>query len=179
MGFLTPAAVGEHAILRTYALQQLTQMRTTIHGLSDEQAHASPTASALNLTALLLHTSAVGVYWSALAAAVPGPPDLPVDPRLDSLIADTRPLSDVLEQFDRHVALTAQNLDAVVDLDALVPIPPSPWIPEELTHWEARWCLAHIATEVARHAGHADIIRETLDGKGSFELNAAVDEGRG
>lgn len=183
MGFLTPAATGEHAVLRTYALQQLAQMRTTVHGLSDEQAHAAPTASALNLTGLLLHTSAVGVYWSALAAAAPGDPALPedlaADPSLDSLIADARPLGEVLEQFDRHAALTAQNLDAVADLDALVPVPPSPWIPGDVTHWQARWCLDHITAEVARHAGHADIIRETLDGKGAFELNDAADDGRG
>ena len=57
---------------------------------------------------------------------------------MDSLIADARPLSEVLEQFDRHVALTAQNLDEAADLDALVPVPPSPWIPEDVTHWEVR-----------------------------------------
>ncbi|WP_314302144.1 DUF664 domain-containing protein [Kocuria palustris] len=179
MGFLPPSAVGEHDVLRTYALQQLAQMRTAVHGLSDEQAHAAPTASVLNLTGLLLHTSAVGVYWSALAAAAPGAPvlpeDLSEDPSLDSLIADARPLSEVLEQFDRHVALTAQNLDEAAELDALVPVPPSPWIPEDVTHWEVRWCLAHIAAEVARHAGHADLLRETLDGRGSFELNDAAD----
>ena len=49
------------------------------------------------------------------AAAAPGAPVLPEDlsehPSLDSLIADARPLNEVLEQFDRHVALTAQNLD--------------------------------------------------------------------
>jgi hypothetical protein len=38
----------------------------------------------------------------------------------------------------------------------------------------ARWILLHLTTEVARHAGHADIIREALDGKTAFELTAAA-----
>ena len=54
-------------------------------------------------------------------------------------------------------------------------VPPAPWFPPELTHWEARWVLLHLATETARHAGHADIIRESIDGKGSYELNALAD----
>lgn len=175
MGFLTPNAAGEHAVLRTFALQQLAQMRTTVAGLTDEQAHATPTVSELNLSGLLLHTATVGVYWSASAAAAPGKPELPEDLRedlpLEAMIADRRPLADVVAHFDRCVALTEAHIDAVTDLDALVPVPPAPWLPEGLTHWEARWCLAHIAAEVARHAGHADVIRETLDGKGAYELN--------
>lgn len=175
MGFLTPNAAGEHAVLRTFALQQLPQMRTTVAGLTDEQAHAAPTVSELNLSGLLLHTAAVGVYWSASAAAAPAQPELPEEMRedlsLDATIADRRPLADVVAHFDRCVALTEANIAAVTDLDALVPVPPAPWHPEDLTHWKSRWCLAHIAAEVARHAGHADIIRETLDGKGAYELN--------
>ena len=38
-----------------------------------------------------------------------------------------------------------------------------------------RWVLLHLIGETARHAGHADIIRESLDGKTAFEL---VDEER-
>lgn len=174
MGFLTPNAIGEHAVLKTYALQQLAQLRTTVHGLTDEEAHRIPTASALNLTGLLRHCGAVAVYWSACAAAAPGRPQLPADlsdAPLAELIADPSPLADALAFFDRCVGLAADNMDAVTDLDALVPIPQAPWFPKDLPGWQARWCLAHIAAEVARHIGHADIIRETLDGKGAFELN--------
>lgn len=175
MGFLTPNATGEHDVLCTYALQQLAQMRTTIHGLTDEQIHTTPTASALNLSALVMHAGAVAVYWSACAASAPDGPALPDDfaddPSLDRLIADDRPIEAVLEFFDRCVAITTENLEAATDLDALAPVPVAPWFPDDLTHWQARWCLAHISTEIARHVGHADIIRETLDGATSFELN--------
>lgn len=179
MGFLTPTGSGEHELLRTFVLQQLAQLRTTVVGLSDEQARSTPTVSAFNLTALLLHTGPVAVYYSASAAAAPNPPQLPEDvedSHIDSLVDDQRSLAEVLALFDRCVALTAENIDAIADLSAPVPTPPAPWIPKDLTHWEARWCLLHLIGELARHAGHADIIRETIDGKGAFELNDLAEQ---
>ena len=107
MGFLTPNATGEHDVLKTFVLQQLGQLRTTIGGLTDEQAHSTPTAS------------------------------------------------------------------------KSAPVPPSPWFPKDVTHWEARWCLLHLTAEVARHVGHADLIRETIDGSGAFELNDLAEDVRG
>lgn len=181
MGFLTPDASGELAVLKTYALQQLAQIRTTVHGLDDDEARSTPTASALNLTGLLLHTGSVAVFWSACAASAPNPPALPEgfeeDPELEALIADERSLAEVLERFDRSVELAAAQFDAVDDLAAPVPVPDAPWLPEGLEHWEARWCLLHITAEIARHAGHADLIREAIDGKGSYELNDLADAG--
>ncbi|HMT33308.1 MAG: DUF664 domain-containing protein [Actinomycetales bacterium] len=180
MGFLTPNAFGEHAILKTFALQQLAQLRTTVHGLTTEQARLAPTASSLTLAALVMHGGAVAVGWSASAAGAPGTPVLPedlrTDPTFDSLLADGRSLPEVLAFFDRCVEVTTANIDAVGDLDVLVPVPDAPWYPADLTHWQARWCLAHISTEVARHTGHADIIRETIDGKTSFELNDLAEQ---
>jgi len=178
MGFLTPNATGEHDVLTTYAMQQLAQMRTTVVGLTDDQAHATPTASAFNLTGLLLHCGGVAVFWSAAAASAPGAPALPDgldDLPLAECIADPRPLRDILATFDRYVEVTRENLAAVRDLDTPVPVPSAPWIPADLTSWEARWCLAHISAEIARHTGLAVLIRETLDGKGAYELNALAE----
>lgn len=179
MGFLTPKAEGELAVLATYALQQLAQLRTSVHGLTDEQARSTPSASALNLTGLLLHAGEVAVYWSSAAASAPDGPALPEgideDHALEELVADERPLAAVLERFDRCVEAAAERMAAVTDLAAPVPVPDAPWFPKELGSWEARWCLAHIIAEVARHAGHADLIRETIDGKGSYELNDLAD----
>lgn len=174
MGFLTPNASGEKDVYSTYILHQLAQMRTTVCGLTNEQAHATPSASELNLTGLLLHTAEVALYWTAAALSAPHPPVLPDESEkhyLEQLLVDDRPLAEVLEFFDRYVQTTSQNLEQISDLDALVPTWDAPWIPDDLTHWEARWCLQHVIAEIARHAGHADIIRESIDGKGSYELN--------
>lgn len=179
MGFLTPQASGELNVLKTYALQQLAQMRTTVVGLSDEQAHSTPSASSLNLTGLLRHTGMVAVFWSYAAAAAPDAPELPTDlgedPSLDECIADDRSLEEILADFDKCVDYASAAFDRVTDLSAPVPVPEAPWFPKELKSWEARWALAHITAEVARHAGHADVIRESIDGKGSFELNDLAD----
>ena len=84
-------------------------------------------------------------------------------------------MAELLEDFDRAVAYTESTLRGLVDLSAPVPVPDSPWIPAEVRAWEVRWCLTHLCTENARHAGHADFLREALDGKGAFELNALAD----
>lgn len=178
MGFLTPNASGELSVLKTYALQQLAQMRTTVHGLADEQANSTPTASALNLTSLLMHAAEVAVYWSACAASAPKEPALPTDMQghsLDELVVDPRSLAEALDYFDRGVRYASEYLDNVSELSAPVPVPEAPWYPDDLESWEARWCLLHLVAEIARHVGHADIIRESIDGKGSYELNDLAD----
>lgn len=178
MGFLTPNASGELGVLKTYALQQLAQMRATVHVLNDEEARSTPSPSDLNLTGLLIHVAEVAVYWSACAAQITPDPEIPGEMgrrMLDELVADPRSLTEVLDYFDRGVRYASENLDNVTDLSAPVPVPKAPWFPDDLESWEARWCLNHIIAEIARHVGHADIIRESIDGKGSFELNDLTD----
>lgn len=124
------------------------------------------------------YTASVAVHWSTCAAAAqpekqnPQPPHgFERNPSLDELVSDRGPLAELLEDFDRAVSCTESTVRGLVDLSAPVPVPDSPWIPEEVRAWEVRWCLAHLRTENARHAGHADLLRETLDGKDSLELN--------
>lgn len=179
MGFLTPSASGELDVLRTFALQQLAQLRTTVHGLTDEQAHSVPSASTLNLTGLLRHGAQVAVYWSTAAASAPDCPQVPEwvgeELRLEDAVADQSSLEETLAYLDRCADHASSQLAAVRDLSAPVPVPEAPYFPADLTHWEARWCIAHIIAEIARHAGHADILRESIDGKGSYELNDLAD----
>jgi hypothetical protein len=52
---------------------------------------------------------------------------------------------------------------ALPSLDTSQPLPEAPWFPPG-TKWSARRVLLHILAETAQHAGHADIIREALDG---------------
>ncbi|MDQ1017267.1 mycothiol transferase [Streptomyces afghaniensis] len=50
------------------------------------------------------------------------------------------------------------------DLGRRALLPTTPWSPPEPQYWSARRILLHLIRETAQHAGHADIIRETLDG---------------
>ena len=54
-------------------------------------------------------------------------------------------------------------------------MPPAPWNPVDVDAWSLRWVLLHLIEETARHAGHADIVREAIDGATAFELLAAVE----
>jgi hypothetical protein len=50
-----------------------------------------------------------------------------------------------------------------------------PWFPADVEAWSVRWVLLHLIEETARHVGHADIIRESLDGATAIPLMAAVE----
>jgi hypothetical protein len=50
-----------------------------------------------------------------------------------------------------------------------------PWYPDDLDAWSVRWVLMHLVSETARHAGHADIVREAIDGATAFPLMAAAE----
>ena len=59
-------------------------------------------------------------------------------------------------------------------MDQPVPVPKGvPWFPSDVEAWSARWVLLHLIEETARHAGHADIIREAIDGQSAYLLAAA------
>jgi hypothetical protein len=84
-------------------------------------------------------------------------------------------LADLIADLDACRAETAATIRAV-QLDDPVPIPPGvPWFPSDVEAWSVRWVLLHLIEEVARHAGHADIIRESIDGATMHPLMAAVE----
>ena len=170
MGFLTDQATGEQEVLATFLLQQLAQLRTTVHGLTDEQVEAVPSASAFSLAELLHHTAEVAVDYAEMIAAAPEAGG--DNEHMSSTLSETgRSLDERLAAFDRAVARAEEVVRTPMDLSVPVPVPEAPWFPPELKTWERRWVLAHVIAELARHAGHADIVRESIDGKGSYELN--------
>jgi hypothetical protein len=73
-------------------------------------------------------------------------------------------------------AATAARAIASVGLDDPVPVPKGvPWFPSDIDAWSVRWVLLHLIEETGRHAGHADIVRESIDGATSFSPMAAVE----
>jgi hypothetical protein len=54
-----------------------------------------------------------------------------------------------------------------------VPVPEAPWFPKDGPPWSVRWIWWHLMEELSRHAGHGDIIRETVDGATMYALVAA------
>ena len=176
-----PAPVAdERDGLVAYVAQQLDAFRALGYGLTDEQARATPTASSLSIGALLKHTSTCCAGWIGRIAAAPGSP--PADDRSgeermaayadDFVMRDDETLAGVLARFDRQAEETLKVLrDA--DPDTPVPVPQdAPWFPKDVSHWSVRWVALHLVEELARHAGHGDIIREAIDGATMYELVA-------
>ncbi len=72
-------------------------------------------------------------------------------------------LAGLLAQYDQVAAQTDELVRTLPDLDAAQPLPDAPWF-EAGASWSARRVLLHIIAETAQHAGHADILREAIDG---------------
>ncbi len=83
-----------------------------------------------------------------------------------------------LKQYEEIAAETEEIVRGLPSLDVDAPLPDQPWFPPN-SRRTARWILAHLIAEVARHAGHADIIRESLDGRTAFELIADIQAEKG
>jgi len=49
------------------------------------------------------------------------------------------------------------------------------WFPDDVEAWSLRWVLLHLVEEIGRHAGHADIVRESIDGATMYELMAGAE----
>ncbi len=82
----------------------------------------------------------------------------------------------MLALYDEVARETEKAIAGIPDLSQPVPVPrDAPWFPADVDAWSVRWVLLHLIQETARHAGHADIVRESLDGATAFPLLAAAE----
>lgn len=173
----------EKSCLLAFLAQQHQNLRTIAHGLTDAQARLTPTASDLSVGALIKHVTACEAGWIERIAAAPGYPAadaIPFEEAMATYAEQYRMNGDdtldaLLAGLDEQERITGAVV-AAADLGAPVPVPRNaPWFPRDIDAWSGRWVLGHLIEELSRHAGHADIIRESIDGATWFELMAAVD----
>jgi uncharacterized damage-inducible protein DinB len=171
MPVLAPAVTDERDALIKYMRAQRGALKASVFGLDRDQATSTPSASALNLAGLIKHAALTERSWIAgrIGGRDLGAPDYEATFRL----TDSESVDDVLRLADEVGRETEGIVNALADLDYRVPVPQGvPWFPADLEYWTARWILLHVIEELARHAGHADIIRETIDGANAFVLLA-------
>lgn len=72
-------------------------------------------------------------------------------------------LAGLLADYEPFAEETTAAVLALPDLDGTQPLPEAPWF-EPGARWTSRRVLLHLIAETAQHAGHADLIRETIDG---------------
>ncbi|ALV34406.1 DinB family protein [Streptomyces sp. CdTB01] len=166
----------ERGALLAFIEEQRGGIRRALLGLTEEQATSRPSASELSLAGLLKHVAETEQGWIARAKQEP-----PAIPRDESNWHETFRLMEgetvesQLAYWAKVAAETEAYIRSVPSLDDTFPLPNDPWFPPE-GRVSVRWLCLHLIRETARHAGHADIIRESLDGKTAFEL-VALEQG--
>ncbi|WP_395292911.1 DinB family protein [Kitasatospora hibisci] len=166
----TPAPTGERADLLAVLAKHRHFLRFTTRDLTDEQAGRRTTASELCVGGLIKHVAAMERVWADFILEGPSAmPDFTAMSEADQAVwaGQFRMLpGETLEGILADYAAVARRTDELVavlpDLDVAHPLPAAPWFTD--THWSARRVLLHVIAETAQHAGHADIVREALDG---------------
>jgi hypothetical protein len=170
----TTAVTGERADLLEALAVHRGFLRHTVQGLTDDQARQRTTVSELTLGGLIKHVADTEKGWVDFILEGPaamGGADWDGEPTpemIETFTSGFRLLPDetlegVLARYE-EVARRTDELVATVDLDLSHPLPEAPWF-EKGARRSARRVFVHIIGETAQHAGHADILREALDGQ--------------
>ncbi|GAB2494706.1 DinB family protein [Streptosporangium sandarakinum] len=143
---------GETETLRGFLDYLRNSVAAKVDGAPEPQVRTAAVPSGTNLLGLLNHLTFVErsmflgddvTDWPATFQAAP-----------------TDSVADVLARYRETVELANQVLDGCTDLGAPIPRRPRPERPAP----SIRWALTHMIEETGRHAGHADILRELIDG---------------
>ncbi|MGW3470988.1 DinB family protein [Saccharopolyspora sp. NPDC000995] len=166
---MTSMLTGERADILELLRTHRGFLRHTVKDLTDEQVRLRPTKSELCLGGLIKHVTAVERNWAdfirngrafdAYDEAAFAEQTATFHP------TDEETLDVLLAEYGKAAARIDEIVASVPDLDLSHQLPDAPWQEEKGRRWTVRRALLHIAAETAQHAGHADIIRETIDGQ--------------
>ncbi|MFC8177542.1 DinB family protein [Rhodococcus sp. NPDC057297] len=166
---------GEKADIARMLADQRKNFLYTVTGIADDQARTRTTVSELTLGGLLHHVVSNERGWMKTIADMDENAEFDMSRMgTEYVMGPDDTVAGLIDDLARVAADTETAL-ATMDLDAQIPLPTAPWAPERA--WQsARFTLLHILREIAQHAGHADIIRESLDG-GSTTMAMAAEAG--
>jgi uncharacterized damage-inducible protein DinB len=162
------SVAGERGDLVQSLDRQRQFLRHTTRGLTDEQATQRTTVSELTLGGLIKHVTLAEQRWIDFIvegpSAMSGWDEASMTAWMNAFrLGEGDTLAGLLEAYEAVARRTDDLVAALPDLDADQPLPQAPWF-EPGARWSARRVLLHVIAETAQHAGHADIIRESLDG---------------
>jgi uncharacterized damage-inducible protein DinB len=158
--------MGDKAILHDYLRRGRDSLLLKVEGLSEYDARRPLTPTATNLLGLVKHvaTTQLGYFGEVFGR--------PAERQFSWLAPDAAPDADMwvpaAESRAEIVELhhySAAHSDATIDALSLDAIGEVHWWPPEKRKVTLHQILVHMIAETARHAGHADILRETIDGE--------------
>lgn len=151
--------------------EQRANLRITAKDLDDTQARERTTVSELTVGSVIKHVNLMERSWIDFlvdrydhAEELPEPIDW-TDPALTEAyqMRDGETLAGLLEEYEATARRTEEVVRGLPDLDKRYRTHETPWDPPGKT-WSIRQLLLWVLRETAHHSGHADIIRESLDG---------------
>ncbi len=169
---VTLAVTGERAdLLQTLAAHRFF-LRNTLRGLTDDQARLRPTASELCLGGLVKHVGRGEKNWARFmvegtSAVMAGGKESIAEHFGSFRMEAGDTIESLLAEYEEIAAVTDRLVAELPSLDVSYPLPEAPWF-EPGASWSARRAVLHIIAETSQHAGHADIIRESIDGAKSM-----------
>ena len=172
---LSVDVTGEKRDLLILLQDQRNMLKITARNLSDDEARKQSTVSTLTIGALIKHLA----HGEENAARVITERDENAEFDMSQAMTeyemtDDETLAGWLAAYDRGAAEFDRVIADAESLDELIPQPTAPWQPER--EWlSIRAMIIHLIRETAHHCGHADIIREALDGQTTM---GAISEGQ-
>jgi hypothetical protein len=159
-------ALGEKETLQRYLGVQRASILATLDGLGEYDVRRPMTSTGTNLLGLVKHVASVELGYFSEVFDRPAGRDLPwladdAEVNADMWVPADQTRDEVVELHHYAAAHTDATIEALpLDAPGLVP-----WWGEERRHVSLHQMLVHMCVETARHAGHADIVRELLDGR--------------
>lgn len=156
------ATAGEREMLEAFVDGYREQVRGRVAGVSEEAARRRLVGSATTLGGIVKHLRWVEVAWFERVLAqrpeseLPTPPYTDEDPDADFRLEDDETVDGTLAAYDRQCAIS-REIARGFSLDDTGPH-------RRFGLVSLRWIYVHMIEETACHAGHADILRELIDG---------------
>ncbi len=153
------------ATLQRYLQSARGALLWKLDGLSEYDARRPMTRTGTNLLGLVKHVASVEAGYLGDCFARPFPQKFPwftddAEQNADMWATADQPREEIIDLYHRVWAHSDATIDAL-SLDATGEVP---WWPEDRRTVTLHQILVHITTETHRHAGHADIVRELIDG---------------
>jgi uncharacterized damage-inducible protein DinB len=165
-------------LLLRYLQREREHLIGTLDGLSDYDVRRPMTPTGTSLLGLVKHVATVEIGYFGECLGRPWPETIPWDNEaafeagedMYALADDSREM--LLDLYRRSWVFADQNIREL-GLDAPATVP---WWPPERRETTLGYLLVHMLDETAHHAGHADIIRETIDGRGGRDHDQVGDD---
>jgi uncharacterized damage-inducible protein DinB len=149
----------EREVLEAFLDGYREVMKRKVLGLSEQDARRSLVPSLTTMTGLLKHLSAVERGWFQRTLARRSAEEIEANSRGDDAswqVREDESIADLITEYDQ-ACNESRRIAAGLDLDDSAPH-------RRLGQVSLRWVYVHMIEETARHAGHADILREQTDG---------------